>query len=63
MIFAFLMFPAFLNLVVGGVILERRLLDRPASFAAMVAVLGSRSAAVRWRTMARAKSGGVGGAV
>ena len=56
MTFAFLGFWVYVNLVAGGANLERRALDRPASFAAMAALLAAAALCVRWRTIARAKS-------
>jgi len=54
--FVFLGVSLFLNLLIAGVNFERRALDRPASYAAMVAVLAVAALCVRWRTMTRAKS-------
>ena len=56
MTFAFLGFWAYVNLVACGVNLERRALGRPASFAAMAALLAAAALCLRWRTIARAKS-------
>jgi len=54
--FVFLGVAAFLNLLIGGANLERRALDSPATYAAMVAVLAIAAICAGWRTMARAKS-------